>query len=317
MPHAIPAAKLMTRALFSLLTLCLCALSVNASAYPCASAQQSAVKNYILRIVPTLKDLTHASVQAWGGGGGNHQTIPTDSGSPFAGRQFGGGDRKTIFGTRAYGSGYPFGADNSSTISGRPFPYGTWPISFGAYLGGQEYLGPTIDVQRPGGLLATIKVGSTDTKKWPSIASAEVYDMVGDRDSIVFMMADLVNWCHATPVWPTTFDPSDSRSVKPSNVIQYYRASSFALAYFAYNNSFAHSNPSTSLSFDQSTPLPSNISSSAFLQCINSTIGTALPIVDAPPVSHKLPTYAIVLLSTLIPLAVVVFIVILVRYAIS
>lgn len=221
------------------------------------------------------------TVTAWGGGGGERQTLPSDSGAPFAGRTYGGGDRHTIFGTRSYGSGYPYGVSNVSTISGRGFPYGVWPISWGSYLGGEEYIGDSIDILRPGGQLSTVQVGTTDSTKWPGVPPTEVYIMIGDRDSILFMISDLVNWCHATPLWPSSFNPLTT-TIKPENVIQYYRSSSFALSYPGYHNSFAVGSQDTQQSFGESTPLPSAIISSPFLKCINETIGAALPIIDMP-----------------------------------
>jgi hypothetical protein len=277
---------------------------------PCVNSRLDAIKNVIFRIRPSLNSMDSGSVSAWGGGGGPQRTIPGDSAFPFAGRQYGGGDRSTIYGTRSYGSGYPYGVNSSSNdISGRPFPYGTWPISFGNYRGGQEFLDASIDLLRPGGPMAVVKVSSTDTQKWPGISSTEVYDMLGDTESLLFMMADLVDWCHATPQWPAAFDPTASSAVRPENIIQYYRSSSFAMAYSAYNNTFATANQSTSQSLTDSTPLPSIVASSSFWSCINDTIGVALPILDAPP-SPDLPgwVYALIIAAPFIIAAIPIYI---------
>ena len=108
----------------------------------------------------------------------------------------------------------------------------------------------------------------------------------------------MVDWCHAEPIWPETFDPAKDaigvagngtgQGVKfhPGNILQYYRASTFALAHPAYNNSYAHPplNTSTLFTHDQSTPLNDVMKSSAWLKCINETIANALPILDAAPV---------------------------------
>ncbi|CCA71842.1 hypothetical protein PIIN_05777 [Serendipita indica DSM 11827] len=235
------------------------------------------------------------SVSAWGGGGGSRRTIPSNAAAgPFAGREYGGGDRHTIYGTRAYGSGYPYGANNARSIRGRPFPYGVWPISWGQnYLGGDEYSlnaiinGTTyeLDFLRPGGPMGVVKL-APDTSHWSGVSSEEVYEMIGDRDSLAFMMADLVDWCHVQPQTLRRFDPSNPSSIsqpRPENVIQYYRASSFAVTYPGYKNTFAlGSNISTSQTFADSSPLPSRIANSGFLRCINDTIGNALPIADSP-----------------------------------
>ncbi|CCA71844.1 hypothetical protein PIIN_05779 [Serendipita indica DSM 11827] len=278
----------------------------------CTKAQASAVKNMRFRISYTPSTMDTVVVSAWGGGGGPRHKIPSQPlSNPFGGREYGGGDRRTIYGTRAYGSGYPYGADNANSVAGRPFPYGVWPISWGAsYLGGGEYFSTTnvnnqqldLDFIRPGGPVGVVKL-APDTSRWNGINGDEVYEMIGDRESLLFMMADLVDWCHVQPQFIRRFDPSppsnasSSSQPRPENVIQYYRASSFAISYAGYNNSFAlgSPNPTTSQSFADSSPLPSSIANSQFLRCINSTIAIALPIADAKDAKEKgLSTGAII-----------------------
>jgi hypothetical protein len=71
-------------------------------------------------------------------GGGAKSTIP--AGSPFAGREQGGGTRSNIYGTPYYGSGYP-GSSNVRGVGGFGFPYYYWPLAFGgAGVGGAAYL---------------------------------------------------------------------------------------------------------------------------------------------------------------------------------
>ncbi len=84
---------------------------------------------------------------SYGAGGGKPFTIP--SGQLFAGRQVGGGTRGQVFGSRyatpalnllvhrslapshsTYGSGYPGIAGRG--VGGRGFPFGFWPIVWGA-----------------------------------------------------------------------------------------------------------------------------------------------------------------------------------------
>ena len=121
------------------------------------------------------------------------------------------------------------------------------------------------------------------------------------------MLTNMVDWCHAKPNWPELFDPANdaigvagnntNQGVKfhPGNVLQYYRASTFALAHPAYNNSYAHSplNISTLFTHDQSTPLNDVMKYSTWLKCINETIANALPILDAPETSSGLSGGAI------------------------
>jgi hypothetical protein len=262
----------------------------------CSNAIAEAGKNLQFRIPTTLSTATYDNwvsrkVSAWSDGGGPKHTIASDVGHPFGGRAIGGGNRKDIYGTRIFGSGYPAGYEASnpsnSSVAGRGFPYGTWPISWGTYHGGEEYSTPDVAVIRPGGQLATAQVSTTDTSKWPGASPDEMYTIIGDRDSVMFMLEDLVWWCHAVPRWPRAFEvvaaSSNNNSIRPESVIQYYRASSFALVYTGYNNSFAINSTSQTIDYDQSTPLPSSIANSQFLNCINHTIGAAIPIIDSPP----------------------------------
>lgn len=146
-------------------------------------------------------------------------------------------------------------------------------------MGSDEY-GPHLDPIRPGGLLVVQPVTST-TKEWSTLTSEETYWIVTDRDTNLAIMTSIVTWCRATPMWPTIFDPETS-PVKLENVFQYYRASSFALAFKGYNNTFARE-PNTGATIEQSTPLPDVLKTSQFLQCVDGVIMDALPIVDGPP----------------------------------
>jgi hypothetical protein len=190
-----------------------------------------------------------------------------------------------MYGTRAYGSGYPYGGDGSTTsVAGRPFPFGVWPISWGPnYIGGGEYYGEDLDMIRPGGPVGVVRIGTKNRSRWPNMTDDEVCEMIGDKESLAFMITDLINVCAITPQWPRKFDPTALNSIKPENVIQYYRASSFALAFSSYNNTFAlpSSNPTTTQRFDQSVPLPSLVVDSSFLHCVNDTIKASLPIQDS------------------------------------
>lgn len=252
--------------------------------FPVVHGEADCLRNFRFKYYSTLvafKDLRQMS--AWSGGGGRSFPLPVDSNNIFGGRSYGGGDRSTIYGTRAFGSGYPpaAGANDNSTVAGRPFPYGSWPIPWGGnYAGSDEYSGKHADIQRPGGRMVTVELVSTD-KSWNN-TDEEKYHLIGDMDSLVSITASMVDWCHTVPKWPSAFAPSANDSLRPENVLQYYRSSSFALAFKAYNNSFALPplNTSTNLSYEQSTPPPDIVRYSPFLKCINETIATALPILD-------------------------------------
>ena len=70
-------------------------------------------------------------------------------------------------------------------------------------------------------------------------------------------------------------------------IIQYYRASTFALGLDGYNNTAALpsnmplSNTSAPIPLSDDTPLPSNLNRT-FLACVNTTVGASVPLIDNP-----------------------------------
>jgi hypothetical protein len=163
---------------------------------------------------------------------------------------------------------------NNSTIAGRPFPYGVWPIYWGNNITGSDEYGLGLDPIRPGGPLVIQAIVNSK--------SNETYYHITDRDTALAMMTSFVTWCHVTPAWPTIYEPGNStNTIGIENVIQYYRASSYALAFAGYNNSRAL-NSSTEASDADSDPLPDSVTNSTFRQCIDGVIANALPIIDGP-----------------------------------
>jgi hypothetical protein len=257
--------------------------------------------NYRFQLTHSLKSFDTRRMSAWSGGGGPIWQLENDTGNPFAGRNFGSGDRRTIFGSRAYGSGYPawsFFALDPATVAGRGFPYGVWPIPWsGNYSGSAEYGAETAELFRPGGQVVQAPLRPTPASGNYSSVEGETYWLIGDRGSTLSILTNMVNWCRAEPIWPEFFEPADNatgvagnntgQGVKfhPGNVLQYYRASTFALAHPKYNNTYAHPpfNTSTLLTHDQSTPLDDVMKYSPWLRCINATIADALPLLDMPP----------------------------------
>ena len=236
-------------------------------------------------VTTTLKDFTARIVQGWSSGGGERWTVQSDSNHPFAGREFGSADRWSLKGTQIFGSGYPYGIVDTSTIAGRPFPYGLWPIYWGNNITGSDEYGAALDGLRPGGQLVTIPL-KTQTQYY-NVTDDEAYYLIGDRDSVLFMMISLVTSCHVTPAWPSKFDPGSLNStIKLENVIQYYRASSFALVYPHYNNTAALGNKNTEST--ESTPLPDVVVYSSFRRCIDDVIMDALAIMNEPPFIESL-----------------------------
>ncbi|KAG8762723.1 hypothetical protein FRC15_008397, partial [Serendipita sp. 397] len=139
-----------------------------------------------VRVTTTFADFDARIMDHWGGGGGKFVTISKDSKHPFQGRTFGGAKRKEIRGTRAFGSGYPYGVGNQSTIARRPFPFGVWPLYWDQnFMDSSEY-GPQYDAIRPGGFLAYAPLRTT--KDHFNVTENEVYYAVGDRESLLLTM---------------------------------------------------------------------------------------------------------------------------------
>ncbi|KAG8819328.1 hypothetical protein FRB91_003222 [Serendipita sp. 411] len=241
------------------------------------------------QLVYTLNQFDVRNISSWSGGDGPRTMIPNDTAHPFQGREFGGGKRSEIRGTRAFGSGYPYGASDPNTIAGRPFPFGTWPLWWGNNVKGSDEYGPEFDGIRPGGQVVVHPVSST--LEYFNVSADETYYLVADRESSFAMMTSLVAGCHAISVWPIVYDPkgnltNSTEMIKIENVVQYYRASSFALAYKGYNNTFAL-NTTTDAGYDQSSPLPEVILYSDFYKCIDRVLADGIPIVDRPKLKTK------------------------------
>ena len=107
---------------------------------------------------------------------------------------------------------------------------------------------------------------------------SETYYILGDAQSVTFVIVSLVTWYHAIPAWPTIFDSNST--VRMENVIQYYRASSFALASLLYTHGFARTGLSNA---NDSTPLPDQMEHSEYQSCLERVVTNALPILNKPP----------------------------------
>ncbi|CCA75192.1 hypothetical protein PIIN_09176 [Serendipita indica DSM 11827] len=234
-----------------------------------------------IRVTTSFTNFNARIMDHWGGGGGATWTISNDSAHPFVSRQFGGGKRRDIRGSKTFGSGYPWDSDDASTLNGRGFPFGVWPLWWGNDFMGTDEYNSTMDTIRPGGQLVTAEVKLTDPKWYRGSTKDETYYVLGDVQSVTFIMISFVNWCHTTPAWPRKFDPLAANTpIRLENVIQYYRASSFALASTLYNNTFART---TSANSTGSSPLPQQVDRSEFRKCVDGVIANALPIMNKPP----------------------------------
>ncbi|KAG9039843.1 hypothetical protein FS842_003128 [Serendipita sp. 407] len=241
--------------------------------------RETTLNTPLVRVTTSFTNFDARTMFHWGVGGEEFGTIPKDSNHPFGGRSFGGAKRKKIRGTRAFGSGYPYGVYNQSTIAGRPFPFGVWPLYWDQnFMGGDEY-GPQYDAIRPGGFIASVPLRTT-TEHF-NVTDDEVYYAIGDRESLLPLMVSFVTSCHATPAWPSRFNPSSpNATIKLENVIQYFRASSLALASPAYRNTLALTSISNT---SVSTPLPEYMEYSPFRKCVDDVAEKASAIIRDLP----------------------------------
>ena len=152
-----------------------------------------------------------------------------------------------------------------------------------------QYGSPT-NSTRPGGALAYATFPSSSSSP-PSV----VFRVLADNTTVISLISDVTANCSAylsnssappnslsttsTPyVLPYTF----SNTTGPANpqaeqVVQYYRASSVALTLDSYNNTATFSADGT-----PDSPLPVlGTTDAALLDCLNTTIGLAAPLVSS------------------------------------
>ncbi|TFY68517.1 hypothetical protein EVJ58_g976 [Rhodofomes roseus] len=210
---------------------------------------------------------------AYGAGGGKSVTIP--QGQPFAGRTSGGGTRGEVYGTSEYGSGYP--DLSAGSVSGRDFPFVFWPVvwrspGYGApYLYDPEY-GTPWNTSRPGGPLAEATFTS-------NTANSTFY-VIADNSTVTSLITSISKNCSssiggASSKVPTPFNATASEP-QPEQAIRYYRASSVTLLVDGYNNTDALA-PGGGDASATAVPLPGWVDSS-LLECLNDTIGEAVPL---------------------------------------
>ncbi|KAI0063861.1 hypothetical protein BV25DRAFT_1914928 [Artomyces pyxidatus] len=215
---------------------------------------------------------------AYGGGGGSPVFLP--SGEPFAGETAGGGTRADIYGTSAYGSGYPSARNGSRGAVIQPnLPYFFWPVVFTnppssavRQLDLGEQYGPLDNSSRPGGAMAEAHFLSNNT--------GSIFHVLADNGTVSSLITYFTANCShnldvaASSTAPAIFDNSNVTSgpaAQPWEAVQYYRASSVVLMLDGYNNTAS---------------LPSG-ADLALLNCLNKTIGFGVPLVNAG--SHVIP----------------------------
>ncbi|KAG8835430.1 hypothetical protein FRC17_003329 [Serendipita sp. 399] len=202
-------------------------------------------------------------------GGGKPLTLAAPS--RFAGREMGGGSRSDVAGTRSYASGYISSNGREGSVVGRALPFGFWPLYWFGHGQSDEYGGSQdIDHERLGGGQVIVQLAPNATAASYNVSAVnginETYWMVGDKESVTTMLSLLVDTDseefspYGYGVLNNTILPfnSTNSTIRFSHVIQWYRASSFALAYEGYSNTFAFPplNETSGVGWNASTPLP-------------------------------------------------------------
>ena len=121
------------------------------------------------------------------------------------------------------------------------------------------------------------------------------YILLGDRDSVSAIVAQLQNICSINIISNDAINFDSPNVVVPEQIVQYYRSSSLALALTSYNNSASSlfNAPQTSDSLPnntQDTPLPTG-TDLIFLACLNNSVAESAPLMDAtdtPLANHGL-----------------------------
>lgn len=114
------------------------------------------------------------------------------------------------------------------------------------------------------------------TAAFQSVSTSTIFRVVSDNDTIVELI-DAVNGNCSSKLTTTATSsaPFDIGIVKPEQIVQYYRASSASLSIDGYNNTAVLSSTDNA----PDSPLPSTVDLGT-LECLNATIGNAIPLVD-------------------------------------
>ena len=122
---------------------------------------------------------------------------------------------------------------------------------------------------------AALQSSSTDT----------TLRIVSDNSTVVDLITAIKSNCssYLNPAGTSSSPSPYVDTPKPEQVIQYYRASSIALALDGYNNTAALQEEGT-----PSLPLPTNIDMN-MVDCVNQTVGVAAPLVNGANMPYAVP----------------------------
>lgn len=164
-----------------------------------------------------------------------------------------------------------------------------WPLYYGPHYWGDDEYGPHTNDSRPGGTLMAASFSP------PGVAAdaPPQYLIYGDAESVSNMTDFFTTDCDAyNVVAPTAVDdngayPSGTNTtllprLDPSQVLAYYRASSFALYSFFEDTP---SSPNATVNYTEpisTAPYlyPTSARNSTFEECLNQSLTESLPIAD-------------------------------------
>ena len=116
---------------------------------------------------------------------------------------------------------------------------------------------------------------------FPDSASNNTFHLLADNFTVTSLIESVASNCtlgNTTALSVTSLNDSDPSSPRPEQAVQYYRASSVVLTLDGYNDTAALSDDPNA----PNTPLPPWVDAN-FLNCLNQTIGAAVPLIDAAP----------------------------------
>jgi len=117
------------------------------------------------------------------------------------------------------------------------------------------------------------------TATFISNSTSTTFRLLSDNTTVTQMIPVIRSNCsfslsNSSSSTPSVYNDSLTALPQPEQVIQYYRASSVALALDGYNNTGVLGPEGT-----PDTPLPTDIDTK-LLDCLNQTIGVAAPLID-------------------------------------
>ncbi len=136
---------------------------------------------------------------------------------------------------------------------------------------------------RPGGPQTQAAFFSTTTNS--------TFHVVSDNSTVVALIASISANCtfaSNSSKTPSTFNGAATDPL-PEQAIQYYRASSVVLTLDGYNDTVALTGAENATA----PPLPSNVDKT-LLDCLNSTIGAAVPLFEDAASSLPMPSVGLV-----------------------